>query len=411
MKARTIRHRAGSAKPPTWRWLGAGLCLAAAFFAGKDSLARALAARNAELAHRLAPANPTIMARVATTRFLSMSGDRGRSQAVLLAREALRRDATTADALTVLGLDAQLRGDPAASRRFFKYSLLLTRRELRPRIFAIEEMVTRGDIAGALRSYDIALRTSSEAKTVLFPVLEAALREPRVRDALLDVMQTNPQWEDEFIETIVRGAHDPVAASMFLAEGNGGAINPSADAQAQMIESLARAGDYERAWLHYRRLRPGVQKNTSRDARFATNEPVQPLFDWRIASAPGLSATMGAFDGQSKLSFAVPSGWSGAIVEQTQMLPPGRYRLSGQSAGFDQPATSLPVWRVKCADGRVIAQIRVARSATQAERFSGDFTVPSACPLQLLSLEARPTDAIAGVAGEIRYTIVEPVRS
>src|SRR5690606_1446045 len=109
------------------------------------------------------------------------------SPAVTLAREALRQDPTSVDALAVLGLQAELKNDAAQARKVFGYSRELSRRELRAQIWAIEESVRRGDIAEALHHYDMALRTSVRAQELLFPILAAALEEPSIRSALLQI--------------------------------------------------------------------------------------------------------------------------------------------------------------------------------------------------------------------------------
>ena len=154
------------------------LAVVLGFMSVRDSLANALAKADAARAHALAPGNGVISALYAQELFSSRPNTDPRSSAAQAARDALLDDATAADALTVLAFQAQLRGDREKADAIFRYSSQLSRRELRPRLWQIEAAVARGDIAGALRQYDIALRTSKEAGPLLYPTLGAAMAEP-----------------------------------------------------------------------------------------------------------------------------------------------------------------------------------------------------------------------------------------
>src|SRR3546814_1290750 len=80
---------------------------------------------------------------------------------------------------TLFRSDAFARGDQAKGERLLAYSQKLSRRDLRTQLMAIELAVAQGDISGALRHYDIALRTKKNAPELLFPVLTSALPDPR----------------------------------------------------------------------------------------------------------------------------------------------------------------------------------------------------------------------------------------
>lgn len=385
----------------------AGLCAVLGFASVKDALAQALARTDAALAYRLAPGNGVIAARFANQHYLAASTAAGRRAAVQIAQRALREDATAADALTVLGIDAQLRGDTVRARKVFSYSLALSRRELRPRLWAIEEAVSRGDIRDALRSYDIALRTAPEAPGLLFPVLNAALAEPLVRTELRRIFASNPVWEKDFLNAAARSTGDPLGAAAFFAEG-AGALDLDAGMRAEMVNSLARAGEFDRAWRAFAVMRPGSRKDRLRDPRFALTDEIRTVFDWQLGEEPNLSVSMGGESGAGQLSFALPASVGGVIARQTQLLPPGRYRMAGRSSEIDQPGTALPFWKLTCADGRELGRVAVTRSDTPGSAFSGGFTVPADCPVQQLELVARPSDAVGGVSGAIEAVTLSP---
>ena len=181
----------------------------------KDALANVIAKVDPATAHRLSPDNALISAKQAKARFAIGELATGESEPERLAREALRRDPTVTDGLTVLGLGAQLREDPVLSQQIFSYSLQLSRRELQARIWAVEDAVDRGDIKTAIDNYDIALRTSKSAPDLFFPTLGSALSEPMVRKALLQKLAGQPVWEKRFVDHVASNSRDPDAAIAF----------------------------------------------------------------------------------------------------------------------------------------------------------------------------------------------------
>ncbi|MAX00356.1 MAG: hypothetical protein CMN72_12095 [Sphingomonas sp.] len=354
-------------------------------------------------AHLLAPGNGVITADYAQTLFTRNPTADDDAPSVRLARKALRQDPTTVEALTVLGLQAQLQNDAARTGRIFTYSNLLSRRELRPKIWAIEDAVTRGDIAEALRQYDLALRTSPDAQSLLFPTLTAALVEPQIRARLLRILATRPIWEESFIRYAASSRINPEGVLKFFAEGRQAGVVVPSDQRAALINALFAAGKTDLAWKAYARIRPNARRDRSRDPNFALAADARTIFDWQAGYDPSMSAAiLKTGDGKGLLDFAVPPSTGGVLVHQTELLAPGAYRLTGQSVGIDQPEQSQPYWVLTCQmNGRELGRIRVSNSALNNGRFAGHFSVPENCTVQTLSLVAVPSDDISGVSGQI----------
>lgn len=353
-------------------------------------------------AHQLAPGNGVITADYAQTLFTRHPTAEDDATAVRSAREALRQDPTTVEALAVLGLHAQLRNDVARTGRIFTYANLLSRRELRPKIWAIEDAVNRGDIAGALRQYDLALRTSSEAIDLLFPTLTAALVEPRIRAGVLRILATNPVWKQIFIKYTASSNINPEGVMYLFQEGKREGLVVTEGQRSELINSLFKAGKTELAWKEYINLRLDASRNRSRDPAFSLPSETRTIFDWQVGSDPSLSAViLKSGDGTGVVDFAVPPGKGGVLVRQTELLAPGIYRLEGRSAGIDQPERSQPYWVITCQDGQELRRISVPNSSQKNGNFEGSFTVSSDCSPQTLSLVAVSSDDISGVSGQI----------
>ena len=403
----------GSTKRSSRDWIArGGLALGLAvlgYFGTAGSLARVVAKADPMRAHLMAPDNGVILADYAQNSFTRSPSKEANSTPANLARKALLADPTATDALTVLGFQAQLREDTAQADRIFAYSTAISRRELRPRLWAIEESIARGDIVGALRNYDIALRTSSDAAGLLFPSLTAALAEPRIRGALLPILGTDPTWKDSFLGYIAKTGIEPEGAIALFREGRPIGLEASQDAQVNLVNALVGQNKRSEAWAYYRTFRPGVRLDRSRDPNFALETPVKSVFDWQTGADTRLSAAILQQGDSGLLDFSVPPSVGGELVSQAQLLPPGSYRLEGQSRGIDQTERSRPYWSLTCQDGRELGRIMLPNSDENSGRFIGRFDVPAGCVSQTLALVARSTDDIMGVSGQIERARLIPL--
>src|SRR3546814_20250863 len=132
-----------------------------------QSVALVLPDSRIEEAHALAPHNGRIAGRLSQTLYRSGASEADQARAVTIARDALQHDPTAVEAVATLAADAFARGDQAKGERLLAYSQKLSRRDLRTQLMAIELAVAQGDISGALRHYDIALRTKQHAPELL----------------------------------------------------------------------------------------------------------------------------------------------------------------------------------------------------------------------------------------------------
>ena len=389
--------------------LASGL-LVLGFLGTMNSLSQAVAKADAESAHTLASGDGVILAQLAEDVFSRAPDTAPDSRPARLAKAALLADPTAVKALTILAFQAQLRGDVEQSNRLFSYSTRLSRRELRPRIWAIEDAVTRGDIAGALRNYDIALRTSRNAESVLFPTLAAAMAEPRIRAELLKVLSTEPGWKDKFVTFAANSGIEPEGTIALLDEGRKIGLKATEELKVNLVNALVSQGKPDEAWTFYRTFRTAAQRNQSRDANFTLQTEYRSVFDWRAGDDLRIASAFLREGEDGLLDISVPPTVAGVLASQQQILPPGTYRLEGQSAGIQQPERSQPYWTLACQGGEDLGRVRVPESNQNGGHFSGQFTVPHGCKLQTLSLVAQSTDDIMGVTGQIKRVQLTPVQ-
>jgi len=396
--------------PGNWAVRG-GLTLLA-FALGYQSVAYSLALTaqntNPVFANKLAPGNGRITATLAMTKIAADRSAGTRSDVIRLAKQALLQDPTAVRAITVLGLQAQLHDDTARARLLFDYANTLSRRDLQVQLWTIEDAIARGDIPRTLHEYDVALRTSKAAPDVLFPVLSGAISEDEVRRNLVMLLAKRPQWGGEFVTYVANAGVDPKSVVSLFADLHRSRITVPADDERAAITRLIQANDTILAWDYYSRLRPSLDRRSSRDPQFAMHLEAPTPFDWVVTNDASVSASIDIEAGKSYLDFAAPSSVGGSVVRQMQFLPPGRYQIDGLSRGIDQPSDSTPYWSLSCWRGQELGRVAVPASVTAKGRFSGMFSVPADCPVQMLTLFVRASDAVGGISGQIDQVRLKP---
>lgn len=340
-----------------------------------------------------------------------LSGAAYVAEVEMLARRALKQDPTVVSGVVSLGLVRLQQGNAAAAGRLLAYAQQLSRRDLPTQLWAIEDAVARNDPAGALRHYDIALRTSKQAPEILFPILASAIANSNVRNALIAFLRSKPQWAAAFIGYVAGSDADPAAVSQLFLDLQRNGLSISSDATAVIINRLIAANAIDAAWTHYALVRGVTNRQTARDPQFRAHFSIPAVFDWNPVNDDAIITSIDSGDAQDGgFHFAVSSGSGGMVLQQLQQLPIGRYRIEGQSVDIDQPDASLPYWSLTCESGREIGRVIVPKSSQAGGRFAGTFDVPLGCPVQRLALMARPTDAADGVAGTIRWVQLSPLR-
>lgn len=388
------------------RLLLASVVAVCGYYAAAHSLAWTLRKAAPTRAYAIAKYDGRLAAAVAQRLLEPNASSSARARARALGEEALLKDPTAVGGASTLGLVAQLRGDDASARRLFRYSERLSRRDLTTQLWAIEAAVARNDIPGALKYYDSALRTSRVAPDLLFPVLGAAIADPPIRFELVRTMARRPAWNDRFISYVSGNGPDAVAtADLFLRLERAG-IPIFEGARAAAVNALFNGGFIDDAWSFYAAGRSGADRRESRDPEFEAGVDRASIFDWEPLSDAGINTSMQS----GSLSFSASTSVGGALLRQVQLLPPGMYRLHGRSVGIEQRPDATPYWVLDCHDGRQLGRVSLPPSGPNEARFAGVFRVPKGCPVQTLTLVARPSDEVGGLSGQVIEARLVPIR-
>lgn len=399
------RHRP-QRRPREWviRGGGAAIALVLGYASITQSLALSLAKTNAEQAHALAPSDGRVAGELAERLATRNTDAAPRARAKRLAKEALANEPLAASALVALALTTQLEGDTTEARRLFRHSDALTRRELGTRLWLIEDAVGRNDVPGVLRQYDIALRTSKAAPDLLFPVLSEAITDPAIVSALAKTLAAPAPWGDAFINDVAQSTKHPVAVASLFQQLSKRAVTVSPFAQSALVNTLVAKGSFAAGWDYYRSLRPQARRTISRDADFSAQLEAPSVFDWvPVMNDAGVTTSLQRTAEGGLFDFFVPATVGGVVLQQVQVLAPGRYRLDGVSSGIDQDRAARPYWQLACLSGRELGRIPLPNSSEKSGRFSGTFAFNGECPAQVLRLVTQPSSAIGGTTGQITH--------
>lgn len=357
-------------------------------------------------AHALAPGDGRITGLLSEQMSGPNASSAERSRSEQVARQALRQDATAVSAVATLGINAQLQNDTARARNIFSYADKLSRRDLRTRLWAIEDAVARGDIQNALQQYDIALRTSRLASDLLFPVLAGAVADPAISSALISRLRMRPAWSGPFIVYLADNATDTTAAaSLFEGIAKVGIVPPDVP-RSVLIRRLTEQGKYDAAWNVYAAATSGVDRRQSRDPDFTSNLVQPSVFDWVPIENDGVTATIQHDEKGGDFYFAIPATMSGPVLRQMQLLPPGEYILEGRSTGVTQPVDSRPYWVLSCGNSTEVGRVPIGVDNQAGGRFSGHLHVPKNCPIQYLTFFARSSLQNEDVTGQINHVLL-----
>jgi hypothetical protein len=377
----------------------------AGYFSMAQTVAQVVVKDDPALAASLAPWDGRILA-AALEGVPSSSGSATRSVQAL---DALRKDPTAVNAVAHLGLIAQVSGDLAGARRLFGYSERLSRRDLQTQLWAIEDAVGRDDIAGALRHYDVALRTKVQSRAILYPVLASAIGDAQVRAELVRTMGTRPLWADDFLAYASKAGETSEATAALLVALHRGGIPVPEHVNSTLIGTMVAGGQVEKAWDFYRGFRKHADRRRARDPRFAAALEAPTVFDWTPVNDGSVTGSIQPSGSSGLFDFYVVPGGGGALLKQMQVLPPGTYRLRGHSRGIEQERGALPYWSLLCGS-RELGRVEVPNSAEAGGSFTGVLSVPAGCPVQTLVLIGRPSDSVAGLMGQIHRLELGPAQ-
>jgi hypothetical protein len=281
----------------------------------------------------------------------------------------------------------------------FNLSDALSRRSLPTRLWLIQDAVDHGSVGGALRNFDIALRTTTDAQPILFPVLARASADSTLTAPLARLLDRPSDWRQMFFEWVLANQRDvrPLAQVVTRMKDKGFV---AANDQ-RLIERLVTARHFSEA----RALRPAPQSSGAVSDPHFRNPSERYPFGWGLVSNGSLGAERTLSGSSAVLSYRAAPANSGQVAAQLLTLARGNYALATRTGAAGTGAA--PYWSITCGEnGAELA--RLDQPMTADGQATTAFTVPDSCRGQWLTLRVRPAPDSSPQSGTVEWVSVTP---
>lgn len=263
----------------------------------------------------------------------------------------------------------------------------VSRRDISTQLTQIERSVARGDIAGALRHYDIALTVYPQSEKTLLPVLVGALGDPAIDTALIPYVQAGRSWIYSLILLASQQNRGSLAAAVVIRAGGVPAVIRVTSWEASVLYYLMQEGALTVARDYYlasNKFPPSILS----DVRF-TRETVDsgmPPFSWALTRNDTIDVQPHAVGG---VRVTVEPDSQGLALSRLLFLSPGNYRLVNRLSGEEGSARGTLQWRLSCMVQSTktshITSAAIQEAGPNHARVSFDFSVEPDCLAQQLN--------------------------
>ncbi len=313
-----------------------------------------------------------------------------------VSQRALRRDATEYLAMRNLAAFSDLQGAKPKASLQFKYVTRLTRRDLLTNLWFSEAQVEDGNVKGALKYFDQALKTSNEAADILFPIMIKAFDDPELLAPIVDILAPKPAWADEFLTRAIDSSQSGtnIHRALELLHQKKSDVPP--DVRSHALYRLVSLGQIDQAFALYSNFDPmaRAKKPLIVDGGFEANRDVYP-FGWTMVDDEAFSTerlSRAGSKGNTALSILAAAPAQGAAVRQLLLLTPGRYQMTYDIMIVKGERPSSFSWRVACATtaGTKIGVFPVPLVTKKAAQLA--LSVPAGCTAQWLEFHVELFD-------------------
>lgn len=367
------------------------------------------------LAIRLAPGSPEVLRRAAEVELQESRPD----NAAALADESLRRAPFNARAMRVRGLAEARNGDLSTADEMLTLAGNWSLRDDPAHAWLVEYRLRRGDYHSAFGHADTLARRRDDLYPSLFRLFTTAVQQDsRAIPELLRLLGENPPWRAAYLRYLYDTPNSAPVLGMI-------AIGLQ---QTKTPFSNVELGRLYATWTGQRRF-PGVQEIRTRLNRPSSTPALQNgafddmdtqilPFGWGLGIGAGVGAAVMEDDlreGNNALRVEYDGFNPGTFAQQLTMLPPGRYRLSGEYRAETSTNNLRMVWRVICAD----TNSQIAGSSEDLlspvaegwKQFQLGFEIPAEnCSAQWIWVEGRPGDRRKFVSAWFDNLSIQPVR-
>jgi hypothetical protein len=355
-----------------------------------NGMANALQAGRPEVALRFWGAHPGAGVQYAADKLRLKQPD----LAVRIAREVIRREPLYVPAQRTLGLAYDAEKRPDLADRPLDFAGARSWRDSPSHGWLLQRRLVQGRVEAALEEGDSLLRRlpEGEPRNRLMALMVAAANTPQAAPALVKRLVRNPDWRRPFLQLLGQARDDRGGAHAVLAALARSPAPPSAEEYGPWVSRLVAQRRYGEAIAEWRAFSPRRSETFLRDGSFEGASDRTP-FTWYLPDSAGAAASLEKAP-ERPHERALRIDWDGFslpdLPSQLLALPPGRYRLAGESLSETQGQGRLR-WRILCMPaGRLVLEVPAPTAgAWRAFHAEGDVPVEG-CAAQSLALSPEP---------------------
>lgn len=333
------------------------------------------------------------------------------ANAAVFAAAALRAEPLNARAVQRLARIAQARGDKEKGEALMRIAGAALKRDLFAQAALLDLALQAGDAEAAVAQIDVLFRGQHpNAWDPLLGALVPTLTLPQLAEPFARRLAAQPPWRTWLLTGLASKSADYDGLAQLYAALRQSPAPPTEAEWRPLLTRLVSAGRLEQAYVTWLDT---LQPERLADAALFYNADfrygVSNLpFDWVVTPAP--EALVRAAPGDDGTGLLIVDFFGGRIAFQhiahLLVLPPGRYAFSGRQRAERLENGRGLRWRLACRDDPqgALAETPLLAGDSPWAPFTASFTVPEACPAQILLLElparvAREQD----VSGAIAY--------
>lgn len=370
----------------------------------------ALVKRNPPAAALVAPDHPRVKLALASLEFqlrngaLSPAGKKA-------ANSALAQAPLSEEPFMLAGVAALAAGREADGQRLLTESRRRDPRQRISRLILLDRYLRHSRVGDSVVEIAVLRRLIPEASGILIPELARMAREPRTREALIRVLERDPEMQQAVLAHLANTAADPDL--ILRIAGGKGAARAAPEGlpwQRLLLLKLIEKGDVARAYALWRSF-AGLP--ATRDAKGLYDAdfrglPGAPPFNWSFPETPAGVAERSA--GGLQVEFYGRE--TAELAGQVLMLAPGRYRLGFIAEGAAGGESSRIGWKLQClGNAAELGEIALRRIDYSPRSVTGDFVVPAqGCPAQRLRLVGTAAEFTKPQSATIRNIKLAAVR-
>ena len=308
------------------------------------------------------------------------------------ARRSLAAQGLNPSALRILAFDSLVSGKPELSRRLALLATQASRREAGAQLMLIEDAVARDDVEGALKHYDLALRSSAGSRTLLVPLLAGALEDERINASLAPYIKQRPDWLCAFLDGAIPVTPDPSAIARLVQRSGGWPAGPTyRNLQTALFARMLEKEQFDSLKRSYLALK-GADKSllTSPALTAQSVSADQGVLAWRSLGSASAGFDVVTETGKApELRFFAGSGDRAIVAQKLMFLTPGAYRFSAQFGRALLSGGSGLRWSATCLGANSAGMFWKTEALTPRDdtSFGATVNVPGNCAAQALYVE------------------------